>query len=115
MNESTSQYQTFTQWIRDTAIRKDGAPVDYVAITAMVALGSLLGSKVAIHPKQHDEWQVTPNLWGAIIGKPSMKKTPCITDALKPLKNFEKKCFERYQDEMKDHQADLKLEKLQEK
>ncbi len=52
---------------------------------------------------------------GAIIGKPSMKKTPCITDALKPLKNFEKKCFERYQDEMKDHQADLKLEKLQEK
>ncbi|WP_257293614.1 YfjI family protein [Endozoicomonas sp. YOMI1] len=103
------------KWIQDIAFRKDGAPVDFPAVSAMVALSSLLGSKVVIHPKRYDEWSVIPNLWGAIIGNPSMKKTPCITDALKPIKGFEKKCFDRYQDEMKDHQADLKLEKLQEK
>ena len=35
-----------------------------------LALSAIVGRKVGIRPKRHDDWLVVPNLWGAVIGRP---------------------------------------------
>ncbi|WP_051542747.1 YfjI family protein [Thiothrix lacustris] len=64
-------------------------PIDFLAVTAMVAAGSLVGRKVLMKPKQLDDWKLAPNLWGAVIGRPSAMKSPAISAALQPLRNIE--------------------------
>ena len=34
---------------------------------------------------KHDDWEVVPNMWGAIIGRPSAMKSPAMRSALAPL------------------------------
>ena len=54
----------------------------------MVALGSVIGRKVSVRPKKQDDWSVTPNLWGQIIGPPGAQKSPAQNECLRPLKNL---------------------------
>lgn len=68
----------------DVADRQQ-APVDFVAVVALCALGAVLGNRVRAYPKLRDDWLVTPNIWGAIIGRPSAMKTPGMRAALTPL------------------------------
>ena len=63
-------------------------PLEFVAVPLLVALGSVIGTKVAIMPKRLDDWDIVPNLWGAIIGQPSSKKSPSIAAAMKPIDNL---------------------------
>ena len=72
-------------------------PADYVAAPLMVVLGSLIGQKRSIAPKAWDDWKVFPNLFGAIIGRPSLLKTPAMKEALLPLEQLEDdahRCFQ---------------------
>jgi putative DNA primase/helicase len=55
------------KWVMDIADRMQ-CPPDFPAVGAMVALSSVIGRKACIRPKRHDDWQVVPNLWGAIVG-----------------------------------------------
>jgi putative DNA primase/helicase len=59
-------------------------PSDFPAVSVMVALGTLIGRRCGIHPKRKDDWLAVPNLWGAIIGRPSLMKSPAIQQAMKP-------------------------------
>ncbi|WP_321528031.1 YfjI family protein [Sedimenticola selenatireducens] len=74
-------------WVRDIAERVH-CPPDFVAVTAMTALASLLGRRAAIHPKQNDDWLVICNLWGALIGRPSAMKTPAMSEGMRPIKQL---------------------------
>lgn len=107
--------ESLRAFVVDLSERKDNAPMDFGAVGVMVALGCLLGRKLGIHPKRHDDWLVVPNLWGVIVGRPSMKKTPTLDDAIKPLKRLEIAARERHQAEAFEHQAALKLDQLQQK
>ena len=71
-------------WVMDEADRMQ-CPPDFIAASVMVALGSLVGARCAIKPKAHDNWQIVPNFWGGIVGVPSVKKSPAMNAALKPL------------------------------
>ena len=79
------------------------APVDFVAVTYMVSLSSLLARNIAIRP-MHD-WTVVPNLWGVDIGRPSAKKSPAMSAALKPLESIEDNAAELFDSEAKDFAA----------
>lgn len=72
----------------DCAERKQ-TPVDLVAIPLVVALSAAVGRRLTIKPKQQDDWCVTPNLWGASIGRPSLKKSPAKDDGIAPLGQVE--------------------------
>ena len=72
-------------------------PIEFVAAPLVVALGSVIGTKVAIMPKRYDNWDIVPNLWGAVIGKPSSKKSPSITEAMKPIDNLVSKARADYE------------------
>lgn len=71
-------------WVSDIA-RRVQCPIDYVAASAIVMLGSVIGTGCAIRPKQKDNWAEIPNLWGAVVGPPGSKKSPALSAAMKPL------------------------------
>jgi putative DNA primase/helicase len=85
------------------------APIDFVAVTYMVALSSLLARHVAIRPMAENEWTVVPNVWGLIVGRPSAKKTPAMTAALKPLDILEDAAAEAYELALRDFDLRVQL------
>jgi hypothetical protein len=75
-------------WIDDIGSRLQ-CPPDYPAITAMTALGAILGRKIGIKPQMKTDWIEIPNVWGAFIGPPGMLKSPAMNEALRPIHRLE--------------------------
>ena len=64
--------QALRGWVMDIAHRMQ-CPADFPAVAALVALSSLIGARAVVQPKAKDDWQVVPNLWGAVVGRPGVK------------------------------------------
>ena len=104
--------ESIRPWVMDIA-RRMQCPPDYPAVAAMVALSSLIGRKVGIRPKALDSgFEVIPNLWGMLIGRPSAYKTPAMAEALKPLKRLEVEARERYEEAVAQHEVDSQLAEM---
>jgi hypothetical protein len=84
-------------WILDRA-EVFQCPPDYFATAAIVAAGSLIGRKVAIRPKEHDDWFEHANLWGALVAPPGFMKSPVMREAFHPLYRLEAKARVEYED-----------------
>lgn len=97
-------------WVYDIAQRMS-CPIEYVAAPAIVAVSALIGRRLAIRPKQHDDWAVVPNLWGAIVGSPGALKTPAVSEALRPLHRIEKTERDKHEFALKDYQSGLLIAK----
>ncbi len=95
----------FADWVFDVADRIQCDP-GFVAVTALVVASSLIGRKLRIYPKQFDDWIVVVNLWGAIIGRPSAKKTPAMNEVLSILRKIEQKSRSQYESQMKQYAVD---------
>ena len=61
--------QALRRYVMDVSDRQQ-CPPDFAAVSTICALAGIIGHKVRICPKQHDDWTVVPTLWGAIIGRP---------------------------------------------
>ena len=96
--------EAFRPWLVDVSERMH-CPLDYPAAGAIVALSAVVGRQVAIRPQRRDDWTVVPNLWGGIVGRPGMLKTPALTEATRPLSRLEAQARERYDEELQEHQA----------
>ena len=95
-------------WVADVAFRMQQPP-DFAAAGAIVALSSLVGVRAAIHPKQHDDWLVIPNLWGMLIGRPSAGKSPALNAVTGPLRRLEAHERTRWQEAYSDWELDCKV------
>ena len=73
------------------------APTDFVAVPAVIALGSLIGRKVGIMPQMRTDWLEVPNLWGCIVGQPGEMKTPAMNQAMNPLNRLETEAREEHE------------------
>lgn len=72
-------------YVRDEAERM-GAPVAFVAASAVAVASAAVGGQVRIQPKAQDtRWLVPPFLWVALIESPGGKKSPVISSATAPL------------------------------
>ena len=101
-------------WVADIAERMQ-CPPDFVAVGAVVALSSLVGPKVVIHPKAQDDWVVVPNLWGMLIAPPGAMKSPALAEVLKPMHRLEAKEREAHAQAL-DEWASVKMaQELQQK
>ena len=98
-------------WVMDIAHRMQ-CPVDYPAVGALVGLSSLIGARAVIQPKARDDWQVVPNLWGAIVGRPGVKKSPALNEALKPLHRLQAAEFELHKAAHDEWELDCKVSEL---
>jgi hypothetical protein len=94
------------EWIVDLSERMQ-IPPDFAAARAVVVAGSLIGRKVGIHPKRQDDWLVVPNLWGAIVGRPSLMKRPALAEVMKPLGRLIAEAYEEYREAQRAHETDV--------
>jgi putative DNA primase/helicase len=93
----------FQSWISDCAERMQ-CPPEYIACSIMVSAAAALGNSIAICPKARDiGWVVSPTLWGAIVGRPGVKKTPALDVGLKHLRTIEEKLLSDYKSTLEDY------------
>ncbi len=97
-------------WVQDVAERMQ-CPPDFVAVPMVAALGNLIGRRCAIRPQARSDWQEFPNLWGCIVGRPGMMKSPAMTAALAPVARLEARALEAWQAEQADWKADSEIAK----
>lgn len=96
------------RWLCDAADRAQ-IPLEFVAAPAIVALSSILGRSVGIYPKRHDDWLSVPNLWGALIGRPGVLKSPAIAEALRPLRRLAMEAQEEFKITASEAQAGAQI------
>ena len=94
-------------WIADITERLQ-CPPDFPAVSAMIALAAVVGRRVGIRPQQQTDWLVVPNLWGCVIGRPGVMKSPAIHEPLKPLNRLEYEAKLLFDNELREYEA-LKL------
>jgi Protein of unknown function (DUF3987) len=80
-------------------------PPDFPAATTIVALGAVIGRQLGIRPKRLDDWLVVPNLWGAVVGRPGVMKSPAIEEPLRPMRGLEAAAAEQFDKALKDYKA----------
>jgi putative DNA primase/helicase len=78
----------FVSFVSDIAERMQ-CPPDFPAVAIMVAFAGVIGKRISIRPKRHDDWTVVPNLWGGVIGRPGVMKTPAIRQPINFLQRLE--------------------------
>jgi Protein of unknown function (DUF3987)/Domain of unknown function (DUF6371) len=98
-------------YVLDVAYRQQ-APPDFAAVTALCGLAAAVGNRVRIRPKQNDDWEVVPNLWGANIGRPSAMKSPAMQAALAPIYAIEDELREKWHEEIEALEIDDALSGL---
>lgn len=95
--------QSFAPYVQDVQQRMGCAP-DFLGVSIMIALATVVGRKVGIHPKAYDDWLVIPNLWGVVIGRPSAMKTPALQAGLKPLQYLQSESYKLYTSARTQHE-----------
>ena len=96
-------------WARDTVDRMQ-CPADFIGAALMVALGSVIGAKVVIRPKQNDDkWSEAPNNYGGLIGQPSSKKSPAMAAAMAFVNKLEALAAARHKEALLHYKAKKQL------
>ena len=77
--------EAIAPFVFDTAARMGVDPAA-VALCAIVACASVICDDWAVQPRIHDNiWTENAVLWGALVGDPSIMKTPVLAAATKPI------------------------------
>jgi hypothetical protein len=75
-------------WVADISDRMQ-CPPEFIGVSALTAMGTLIGRKVGIRPQRHTDWIEVANLWALAVGRPGIMKSPAIEEALRPLRRLE--------------------------
>ncbi|MFM7390237.1 MAG: DUF3987 domain-containing protein [Vampirovibrionales bacterium] len=105
---------TLRLWILDCSNRLQ-CPIDYIAVGSMVVLATVLGRKIGIMPKRKDDWLVIPNLWGMIVGSPSVMKTPALREPMRALELIETEGAMQYKQALQEWEAKLMIQEEKKK
>lgn len=88
-------------FVFDTAGRMGVDPAA-VALAALVSLAAIINEGWRIQPKRNDtDWTEQARLWGAIVGPPSILKSPVIRAATRPLDRIETEARTRHAEAMR--------------
>ena len=99
-------------WLVDISERMQ-VSLEFVTVPALVSLAAVVGRRIGIHPKAHDDWLVVPNLWGGIVARPGKMKSPTIAECLKPVRQLAADARETY--ERKQTEQGAKVDSLKAK
>lgn len=101
-------------FVKDTSERMGVDPTS-VALGCLVSCASVMSDTWRIQPKRFDTtWTENPRLWGAIVGDPSILKTPVIAACTWPIDNLDAEARKHHQQEMRAYKAALAAWKLAE-
>lgn len=104
--------------IRNVAIdisHRMQTPADFAAATLIVQTGTVIGAGCSIRPKQNDNWQEVPNLYGGIVGDPATKKSPTINQCLQPIRRLEEAARTKFEHDYKEFEANKTIYEQQKK
>ena len=79
----------FQPWVDDISTNMQ-APPEIAAVAAMTGLSSLVARRIVIQPKVYDTWVEFANLWGLVVGQPSVMKSPAVSRAMAPIRSMMK-------------------------
>ena len=82
-----------------------GSPVDYVAISFLGTVASLIGGKRSARPYSTTDWSEPCILWFAAVGDPSSHKSPAIDTVTSPLRKMEAAHAELNRIDLMGHEA----------
>jgi putative DNA primase/helicase len=88
-------------WLVDISERMQ-CPLEFPTVAAIVLIASIIGNRIRIQPKRVDDWTVTPNLWGGVVGRPGVLKSPALEETLKTAKAREKIARDEHAEAMRD-------------
>lgn len=103
--------ESLRAWAADIAERMQ-CPPDFVGSTIMAALGIVIGRRVGVRPKAHDDWTEYANQWLCIVGRPSIMKSPSMAAALAPLKRLQADAINKHEFEMEGYNEAQSLHEL---
>ena len=103
--------QALRGWVMDIAQRMQ-CPPDFPAVAVITAVSSVIGARAVVLPKVKDDWQVVPNLWGMIVGRPGVMKSPALTQAIGALNRLEGAAREAWQEKNREWELDCKVAAL---
>lgn len=106
--------EAFEAWIGDISERMQ-CPPEFPSVAALVAAASIIGNRVCICPQRADAWRVVPNLWGAVVGRPGMLKSPALQEAFTPMKARERLAREEYDQGIEDFNFEREFGEAQKK
>ena len=95
-------------FIHDTAERM-GVATSSVALAAVVSCSAVISEEWHIQPKQNDYlWTEQARLWGAIVGPPSIMKSPVIKAATEPVAKLDRDARKTWADAIAVYKVSLK-------
>jgi hypothetical protein len=100
--------KVLTHWLRPASV-VIGCPFDFLVLSAVVMIGSLIGSRLRVKPLQHSDWFVVPNIYAGCVGLPSTKKTPALDETRKPILELQAAAREVFKKEFKEYEIDAKF------
>ncbi len=101
--------ETVRPWVVDVTERLQ-VPADFAAAALIVMLAGALGRRASIRPHRYDPWVVFPNLWGALIGRPGVMKSPVLRAMLGPLRRRQALAMAVYESERDAYQHQLEID-----
>jgi hypothetical protein len=102
--------EAFRAWCLDESFRLQ-CPLEFIAIPAMVSVGSVIGRQVEIRPLERDTWGELANMWGMIIGMPSERKSPAFGKAMAPIRHVEALEYKAFDERNKKYEKDEKVKR----
>lgn len=98
-----------SKWVRDVCERIE-SPFEIGVVNALTLIGNLIGNRVAIKPKEKDfNFMIYPNLWGLIIGKPSIKKTPVFKEISKSIDRIQAEESKKFKEDSKNYLKEMEF------
>ena len=102
---------TLSAWVDDIAERMQ-CPPEFIAVTAVAALGAVLGRRIGVRPQKHTDWVEVCSFWGCVVGRPGWLKSPAMAEALKPLLRLEAEAQEKNEEPRRAYEQEMELWKL---
>lgn len=99
-------------YVKDISERMQ-CPPDFAAVGVLVMTATIIGRKIAIRPKRHDDWTVICNQWGAVVGNSGVLKSPALSASMSPLGKLAAAAFKAFNSANIEHDAQSELAKLQ--
>lgn len=100
--------EPFRGYITDVAERMN-CPIDFVAIALLVVVSTVVGAGCGIRPKRVDDWLVIPNLWGCVVGRPGMMKSPSVNEPMRFLESLEIEAKKSQDENIKNYNTELTI------
>lgn len=81
-------------------------PIEFAAVGVINTLAAAIGGRLCIKPYQKNTWMVPGGIWGMIVCPPSAIKSPPLSEAIRPLREQDKKSAEEYRLAMQQYEID---------